>query len=94
MKLPTGQKVHVVYRVGVNTEMKKVVDKVALKLCVPSSRVRLYNAGTPGPLASSVVTSSDIGSRVSSTLVNSFVDGGANNSFLFPKLLGCGWDER
>ena len=28
MKLPTGQKVHVVYRVGVNTEMKKVVDKV------------------------------------------------------------------
>ena len=28
MQLPTGQKAHVVYRVGVNTEMKKVVDKV------------------------------------------------------------------
>ena len=28
MKLPTGQKAHVVYRVKVNTEMKKVVDKV------------------------------------------------------------------
>jgi len=75
MKLPTGQKAHVVYRVEVNTEMKKVVDKVALKLGVPSSRVRLYNAGTPGPLASSVVTSSG----VSSTLVNSLVDRGANN---------------
>jgi len=50
MQLPTGQKAHVVYRVGVNTEMKKVVDKVALKLGVPSSRVRLYKAGTPGPL--------------------------------------------
>jgi len=70
MKLPTGQKAHVVYRVGVNTEMKKVVDKVALKLGVPSSRVRLYNAGTPGPLASSMVTSSE---------VSSFVNRGANN---------------
>ena len=28
MKLPTGQKAHVMYKVGVNTEMKKVVDKV------------------------------------------------------------------
>ena len=54
--------------------------QVALKLGVPSSRVRLYNAGTPGPLASSVVTSSDVaGSGVSSTLVNSYVDRGANN---------------
>jgi len=52
--------------------MKKVVDKVALKLGVPSSRVRLYNAG-------SVVSSSDIGSRASSTLVNSLVNRGANN---------------
>merc|ERR1712013_491561 len=79
MKLPTGQKAHVMYKVGVNTEMKKVVDKVALKLGVPSLRVRLYNAGTPGPLASSVVSSSDIGSRASSTLVNSNFDRGTNN---------------
>ena len=28
MELPTGQRVNVVYRVGANTEMKKVVDKV------------------------------------------------------------------
>jgi len=75
MQLPTGQKAHVVYRVGVNTEMKKVVDKVALKLGVPSSRVRLYNAGTPGHLASSVVTSSD----VAGSGVSSFVDRGVNN---------------
>ena len=53
---------------------------MALKLGVPSSRVQLYNAGTPAPLASSVVSSSDIGSRASRTLVNSFVDKGANNS--------------
>jgi len=75
MKLPTGQKAYVVYRVRVNTEMKKVVDKVALKLGVPSSRVRLYNAGTPGHLASSVVTSSD----VAGSGVSSFVDRGVNN---------------
>ena len=28
MELPTGQRANVVYRVGANTEMKKVVDKV------------------------------------------------------------------
>ena len=28
IKLPSGQRANVVYRVGANTEMKKVVDKV------------------------------------------------------------------
>ena len=60
---------------GSYTYLALCFTQVALKLGVPSSRVRLYNAGTPGPLASSVVTSSG----VSSTLVNSLVDRGANN---------------
>jgi len=60
MKLPTGLRANVVYRVGANTEMKKVVDKVAIKLGVPSSRVQLYIAGTPSPLVRRVVNGSEV----------------------------------
>merc|ERR1711934_1205621 len=45
------------YRVGADTEMRKVVDKVADKLGKPAARVRLYISGSSA-LASSVVSSS------------------------------------
>jgi len=59
MKLPGGQMATVMYRVGADTEMRKVVDKVADKLGKPASRVRLYISGSSA-LASSVVSSSSV----------------------------------
>ena len=38
---------------------------MAIKLGVPSSRVRLYNVGTPSPLVRSVVNGSEVGKGVS-----------------------------
>ena len=43
MELPTGQRANVVYRVGANTEMKKVVDKVLCIFSVVTKASRILN---------------------------------------------------
>ena len=43
MELPTGQRANVVYRVGANTEMKKVVDKVLGIFSVITKASRILN---------------------------------------------------
>ena len=43
MELPTGQRAYVVYRVGANTEMKKVVDKVHGIFSVITKAIRILS---------------------------------------------------
>ena len=61
IKLPSGQRANVVYRVGANTEMKNVVDKVRGIFSV----ITKASAGTPSPLVRSVVNGSEVGLDVS-----------------------------
>merc|ERR1712192_77239 len=79
MRLPGGQMATVMYRVGADAEMRKVIDKVANKLGKPASKVRLYCTSSTSNLASSIVSSRDgASSNVSSSSAVSF--GGGENS--------------
>jgi len=83
MRLPGGQMATVMYRVGADAEMRKVIDKVANKLGKPASKVRLYCTSSTSNLASSIVSSRDGASSnvSSSSAVSSIVSfGGGDNS--------------
>merc|ERR1719341_459353 len=75
MKLPGGQMATVMYRVGADAEMRKVVDKVADKLGKPASRVRLCIGGSSALGSGIVGESSIVGSRSGASSILSF-DGG------------------
>jgi len=81
MKLPGGQMATVMYRVGADAEMRKVVDKVANKLGKPASRVRLYISGSSA-LASSVVGGSSVVSSSSGASSTISFDGGSSSGSL------------
>jgi len=58
MRLPGGQMATVMYRVGADAEMRKVIDKVANKLGKPVSKVRLYCTGSTSCFTTSSMVSS------------------------------------
>merc|ERR1719341_2569505 len=80
MKLPGGQMATVMYRVGADAEMRKVVEKVADKLGKPASRVRLYISGSSAPASSVVGESSVVSSRSGASSILSFGGGSSSGS--------------
>jgi len=58
MRLPGGQMATVMYRVRADAEMRKVIDKVAIKLGKPVSKVRLYCTGSTTCFTTSSMVSS------------------------------------